>query len=431
MKRDVLFLCTANACRSQMAEGLARSLLPPDVVVYSAGTKPSSPDPRALYVLSELGIDTTGMRSKSLGEIPMDNIGTVITLCDSAQTECPTIPGTKSVHWSMPDPAQAGTGDEALPTFRAVRDDLLGRIARLAKQLAPLPALGIVGGSGFYDLAGLENVRELSVTTPFGAPSGAVVEGMLHGKRVVFLARHGKGHRLLPSEINARANIVALKRCGVKALLSVSAVGSLRQEIAPGDVVFADQFIDRTMGRPSTFFGGGVVAHVSLADPTCKRLTPIVQNAAVHEGANVHQRGTYVCVEGPQFSTRAESHLFRQWGADVVGMTNLPEARLAREAEICYVPMALPTDYDSWRPHDEVRASDALAVLAANVEKAKRIVHRAIASVDLAAPCSCQVALDTALVSDANKLEPSVAVRFAALLARKTVTASALDGVAV
>src|SRR4030095_13479237 len=208
--------------------------------------------------------------------------------------------------------------------------------------------IGVIGGSGLYKMDGLERMREVEVQTPFGKPSGKLVRGRLADVEMVFLPRHGLGHRWLPTEVNFRANTFAMKKMGVERIISVSAVGSLREEIAPGHVVIPDQFIDRTTQRPSTFFGRGLVAHVSLADPFCRDLSSVLASAANSEGANVHAGGTYLCMEGPQFSTRAESHLYRSWGAHVIGMTNLQEAKLAREAEICFATLALATDYDCW-----------------------------------------------------------------------------------
>ncbi|MGE0397045.1 MAG: S-methyl-5'-thioadenosine phosphorylase [Kofleriaceae bacterium] len=285
------------------------------------------------------------------------------------------------------------------------------------------PAIAVVGGSGFYELPGATISDELEVDTPFGAPSDLIVVARIGDRRVLFLARHGRGHRLLPGEINARANLYALKALGATQVISVSAVGSLREEIAPGDVVVPRQFLDRTIGRPSTFFGGGVVAHVSLADPVCDRLADALVDGARAEPKRVHPRGTYVCIEGPQFGTRAESEVMRGWSADIVGMTNLPEARLAREAELCYATLVLPTDYDCWRTRtDEVRVADVLGVLRANVEMARRIVVRTIATLDPARRCACQSALDTALVTAPEAINTAARARLAAILARRLGT---------
>src|SRR5262245_33734314 len=239
--------------------------------------------------------------------------------------------------------------------------------------------LGVIGGSGLYELPGLEAVERTRVSTPFGDPSDEIVVGRLGEQKLAFLPRHGRGHRLLPSELPFRANVYALKTLGADRLVAVSAVGSLREEIAPGHVVVPDQFIDRTRGRTdeSTFFGRGVVAHVQFADPFCAPLSKALAAAARAQNARVHEGGVYVCMEGPHFSTRAESHLYRSWGAHVIGMTNLQEAKLAREAELCFATMALATDYDCWHvAHDDVQIEQVLEVLAANVDLARRTVAR-------------------------------------------------------
>ena len=283
----------------------------------------------------------------------------------------------------------------------------------------PEPTLGVLGGSGLYDLPGLEGVERLAVDTPFGAPSDELVIGRLGGTRLVFLPRHGRGHRLLPTEINFRANIFALKRIGVEWIVAVSAVGSLRAEIAPGHVVVPDQFIDRTRLRPSTFFGRGVVAHVQFADPVCPSLSRVLAEAARAEGATVHAGGTYVCMEGPQFSTRAESHLYRSWGAHVIGMTNLQEAKLAREAEICLATLALATDYDCWNAaHGEVEIEDVLRVLAANVGLARRTITRVAAALPARTGCPCPTALDHAIVTERAAIPATVRRELAPLLGR-------------
>lgn len=281
------------------------------------------------------------------------------------------------------------------------------------------PAIGILGGSGFYDLPGVQGATEVDVPTPFGRPSSTLTVGTIGGRRVVFLARHGRGHRLLPTEVNARANLHALKQLGATHVVSISAVGSLRETIAPGDVVIPRQFIDRTVGRPSTFFGLGVVAHVSLADPVCDRVGDLLADAGRTETAQVFASGTYVCIEGPQFGTRAESKLMRSWGGDVVGMTNMPEVRLAREAELCYATLALPTDYDCWRPRHNVTVTDAMAVLRANVAMAQRIVRRVIDAIDPNTVCACQRSLDAALVTPVGAIDADARKRLELLLARR------------
>lgn len=267
------------------------------------------------------------------------------------------------------------------------------------------PIIGVIGGSGLYQMDGLQGVREVDVKTPFGKLSDRLVRGKLGGAEMVFLPRHGKGHRWLPTEVNFRANIFALKKLGVERIISVSAVGSLRENIAPGHLVVPDQFIDRTTQRPSTFFGKGLVAHVSLADPFCRELSSALVNAAESEGATVHAGGTYVCMEGPQFSTRAESHLYRSWGAHVIGMTNLQEAKLAREAEICFGTLALATDYDCWNEQaGDVEIEHVLAVLKRNVDLAQRTIRRAVAELPQERSCACRSALKDAIITARSRI---------------------------
>ncbi len=265
--------------------------------------------------------------------------------------------------------------------------------------------IGIIGGSGLYDMAELADRSEVAIETPFGSPSDAFILGTIEGKRVAFLSRHGRGHRILPSELNFRANIYAMKMLGVERILSASAVGSLKEEIAPLDIVLPDQFVDRTRGRISTFFGGGLAAHVALADPVCPDLLEQVQQAAAEVGIRVRKGGTYLCMEGPAFSTRAESNLYRSWGMDVIGMTNLQEAKLAREAEICYVTLALVTDYDCWHDsHDAVTVEMIIGNLMQNSRNAQSIIMRTIQ--DMAEPraCKCGQALQNALITDRSKI---------------------------
>ncbi|NQY91414.1 MAG: S-methyl-5'-thioadenosine phosphorylase [Deltaproteobacteria bacterium] len=279
--------------------------------------------------------------------------------------------------------------------------------------------LGIIGGTGLYDMEALEDRESVRVDTPFGPPSDDILTGVLAGSRLAFLPRHGRGHRLLPSEVNSRANIWALKKLGVDSLVSVSAVGSLREDIAPGDLVLPDQFIDRTWGRESTFFGDGLVAHVAFGDPVCGQLSARVSAAAEAGSARIHRGGTYVCIQGPAFSTRAESRLFRSWGGDVVGMTNLPEARLAREAELCFATLALATDYDCWREEEAaVDAGSIMEVLAANAAVARDVVARVAGSYDPRPGCDCQRVLDTALVSDRSMAPAETNEKLALLLER-------------
>jgi 5'-methylthioadenosine phosphorylase len=262
--------------------------------------------------------------------------------------------------------------------------------------------IGIIGGSGLYAMPGLTNVREECVTTPFGEPSDAFILGELEGRNVAFLARHGRGHRILPSDLNFRANIFAMKMLGVESILSVSAVGSLKEEHKPTDFVIPDQFIDRTYARVSTFFGDGIVAHVGFGDPVCGSLAAVFKQACDTVGVVGKNGGTYVCMEGPQFSTRAESNLYRSWGADVIGMTNLQEAKLAREAEICYATMAMVTDYDCWREgHDDVTIDQIVAVLHQNADNASKVVRAAVAAMNTQKKaCACGDALKYAILTD-------------------------------
>jgi len=273
--------------------------------------------------------------------------------------------------------------------------------------------IGIIGGSGLYAMVDLREAHWQRVATPYGEPSDELLFGRLNGLEVVFLPRHGRNHRLLPSEINYRANIYALKSVGVRRLISVSAVGSLREAIVPGHLVVVDQFVDRTRGRASTFFGDGVVAHVSLAEPVCADLADSLAAAVMAAGGTVHRGGTYLGMEGPQFSTKAESHLYRAWGMDVIGMTNATESRLAREAGLCYATLAMSTDYDCW--HEEVgavEATDILAVLHANVELAQRVVKELVCDALLARRCTCATACATALLTPRDAIP---AERLAAL----------------
>ncbi len=269
------------------------------------------------------------------------------------------------------------------------------------------PVIGVIGGSGLYEIEGLKDVREVVVDTPFGAPSDCYVTGTLDGAKMVFLPRHGRGHRLLPSEVNYRANIYGMKTLGVEQIISVSAVGSMRVDIVPGHIVIPDQFFDRTQGkRGSTFFGNGVVGHVQFADPICTGLADILYGAARDVGATAHKGGTYICIEGPNFSTRAESNIFRSWGVDVIGMTNVPEARLAREAEICYGTVALATDYDCWHEgHDDVSVEAVIAIIQKNVATARNIIKAAVKTIvekRQERTCACAEALKYAIMTDAK-----------------------------
>lgn len=279
--------------------------------------------------------------------------------------------------------------------------------------------VGVIGGSGLYDIEGLKSVRRVQVRTPFGSPSDAITVGTLDGVAVAFLSRHGRGHRLNPSEINYRANIYALKSLGVTRVISVSAVGSMKESIRPGDIVMPDQFIDLTKRRASTFFEGGMVAHVAFGEPICGSLARIVFSAGQQVGATLHRGGTYLCMEGPQFSTKAESRLYRQWGVDVIGMTNMPEAKLAREAELCYATMALVTDYDCWHETEEAVTVEAiLDTLHKNVALAKRIVQAVMPSLAECRACACGQALDNAIVTDRRVVSAAAKKKLSLLTCR-------------
>ena len=285
--------------------------------------------------------------------------------------------------------------------------------------MAPRMKIGIIGGSGLYAMDGLADVREVTVDTPFGPPSDAIVQGRLGDDELFFLPRHGRGHRLLPSELPFRANIWALKHLGVARVIAVSAVGSLRQEIAPGHLVVPDQFLDRTCRRIGTFFGNGIVAHVGFGDPVCPVLSRGLVESARRLGATVHAGGTYVCMEGPQFSTRAESELYRSWGADIIGMTNLQEAKLAREAELCFATLALATDYDCWKQDEhEVKIEDVLAVLNANVAMAKQVVHDVVPTLPASPDCGCGRALEHAIITDRARIPARVKRDLAPIIGR-------------
>ncbi len=265
------------------------------------------------------------------------------------------------------------------------------------------PVIGVIGGSGLYEIEGLTNLQEVTVGTPFGAPSDTYMTGSLGDAELVFLPRHGRGHRLLPSEVNYRANIYGMKTLGVERIISVSAVGSMKEEIVPGQIVIPDQFFDRTQGkRASTFFGDGVVGHVQFADPVCADLSAVLVKSARDVGATVHAGGTYLCIEGPNFSTRAESRIYRSWGVDIIGMTNLPEARLAREAEMCYGTVALATDYDCWHEgHDDVSVEAVIAIIQQNVVTAKKIITTVVQNLTQQPKnCHCDEALKFAIMTD-------------------------------
>jgi len=279
--------------------------------------------------------------------------------------------------------------------------------------------IGIIGGSGLYSMPGLSNVEEVHERTPFGDPSDAYVLGTLENRKVAFLARHGRGHRILPTELNFRANIYGFKQLGVERIVSLSAVGSLKEEHKPLDFVIPDQFFDRTRHRVDTFFGEGVVAHVSFADPVCPELAKVVQAACARAGITAKRGGTYLCMEGPQFSTKAESNLYRTWGMDVIGMTNLQEAKLAREAEICYLTVAMVTDYDCWHPHHEsVTVDQIVTVLIKNAENACRVVQESVAVMPTGRACKCSSALAHAIITERDKIPPATREKLKLILGK-------------
>ncbi|WP_408586865.1 S-methyl-5'-thioadenosine phosphorylase [Novosphingobium sp.] len=279
--------------------------------------------------------------------------------------------------------------------------------------------IGVIGGSGLYDLTALDDLQVIDVASPFGTPSGPVTLGTIAGVQFAFLPRHGAGHRIAPEAINYRANIDVLKRCGVTDLLAISAIGSLREEYAPGSFVAVDQFIDRTTGRVGSFFGEGLVTHVSLADPVCPRLSALAASAAERAGKTVHRGGCYLAMQGPQFSTRAESRMYRQWGADVIGMTAMPEARLAREAELPYALLGMVTDYDSWREGEHVEVEDVLKVMHANSSAARETVTHLAAQLPSTREASpIDTALDGAIMTAAPLRDPALAARLDAIAGR-------------
>jgi len=279
--------------------------------------------------------------------------------------------------------------------------------------------IGIIGGSGLYNMPGIQRMRRVRVATPFGKPSDTFLLGKLEGREVAFLSRHGRGHVLMPSEINFRANLYALKKLGVTRIISVSAVGSLREELKPLDMVLPAQFFDRSTNRPSTFFGGGIVAHISFADPVCPVLVDVLSQACASSGVNCHRGGTYICMQGPAFSTKAESATYRAWGMDVVGMTNLQEAKLAREAEICYATLAMVTDYDCWHPaHDAVTVDQIIDYLNRNAQNAQKIIRAAVRQMPKERGCKCGSALAHAILTDPKKIPPQVRKKLALLLGK-------------
>ena len=291
-----------------------------------------------------------------------------------------------------------------------------GNSARAKEAVAEI---GVIGGSGLYSMNGLTETREIRVKTPFGEPSDAFVVGKLEGKRVAFLARHGRGHRFMPSELNFRANIYAMKLLGVQRIISVSAVGSLKEDLRPGEFLVVDQFVDRTKGRPSTFFGNGIVAHVTFDNPTCPQLSSTLADACVSAAVPVHRKGTYVCMEGPQFSTLAEANFHRANNWEVIGMTNVTEAKLAREAEICYATIAMITDYDCWHPqHDSVTVAQIVATLTQNATNAQNVVREAVKTLSSNRACKCGSALKHAIITDPKVVPAKTKKNLSAILAK-------------
>jgi len=289
--------------------------------------------------------------------------------------------------------------------------------AKSARSKAPHAAIGVIGGSGLYSMSGLTGARELRIKTPFGDPSDAIVVGALEGKRVAFLARHGRGHRILPSELNFRANIYAMKLLGVQRIISVSAVGSLQEELRPGEFLIPDQFFDSTKGRKSTFFGNGIAAHVTFDKPTCPQLSNVLSEACRAQKVPVHEQGTYICMEGPQFSTLAEAHYHRAMKFDVIGMTNVTEAKLAREAEICYSTIAMITDYDCWHPeHDSVTVATIIATLNQNATNAQNVLRQAIKTLPAERNCKCGSALKHAILTDPKVVPAKTKKNLAAII---------------
>lgn len=282
------------------------------------------------------------------------------------------------------------------------------------------PIIGVIGGSGLYEIEGLTRLKQIILETPFGAPSDAYVTGELDNRTVVFLPRHGCGHRILPGEVNYRANIYGFKQLGVEYLISISAVGSMREEIHPGDVVVVDQLVDRTKNRADSFFGNGIAGHISFADPLCNELSKILIKVAKKSGTHVHEGGTYICIEGPQFSTKAESKIYRSWGVDVIGMTSIPEAKLAREAGICYAILAMATDYDCWHESEEIVSVEAIIeVLQNNVALARKMIREAILHIPSNRTCQCKEAIKNAVITDRSALNPSILKRLSLILGKE------------
>lgn len=319
---------------------------------------------------------------------------------------------------AKPDKHAKKSAKSAAKASKSAAKTAHGAVASASGSQAEL-VVGVIGGSGLYDIQGLTDVREVELSTPFGAPSDAYITGVLEGVRMVFLPRHGRGHRISPSEINFRANIWGMKKLGVTRILSVSAVGSMQKHIHPGDFVVIDQFFDRTRHRADTFFTDGVVAHVMFADPVCGDLRKTLLQAGKKLKLECHDGGTYINMEGPQFSTRAESKIYRKWGVDVIGMTNLQEAKLAREAEICYATIAMATDYDCWHEdHDDVTVEAIIAVMNKNVGNAKKLILEAIPRLAPQGACACGTALKSAIMTAHDRIPPEARLRLGLLIGK-------------
>lgn len=279
--------------------------------------------------------------------------------------------------------------------------------------------IGVIGGSGLYQMEGLEGIEEVKIETPFGDPSDSFIVGRLMGRRVAFLSRHRRGHAIQPSDINFRANIYGMKKLGVNRIISVSAVGSMKENIHPEEIVIPDQFYDNTKRRISTFFGDGIVAHVSLADPVCNNLAGTLYQSAVKVGAKVHRGGVYICIEGPQFSSRGESYIYKSWGVDIIGMTNVTEAKLAREAELCYSTIALVTDYDCWHHEEEAVTTDAIiAILGKNVDTSKKIIKQAVSTISTDSECSCRHALKDSIITSRDGIPAETRERLGLIIGK-------------
>jgi 5'-methylthioadenosine phosphorylase len=359
------------------------------------------------------GVVRTGISGRASGAATnVETIGTSVAMArsamgmaivDAAGEEASSVAVNAKVDGSRSVDDPRGANAEPLP-LRTTIDARIEK-TRVAGRMSEQVVLGVIGGSGLYEIEGFEGIEEVELSTPFGEPSDAFITGTFGDLRVAFLPRHGRGHRLTPTEINFRANIWGMKALGVTRIVSVSAVGSMREDVKPGDFVVVDQFFDRTRHRPDTFFGDGVVAHVMFADPVCEEMRKELVVAGREAGVPMHDGGTYMNMEGPQFSTRAESRIYRKWGVDVIGMTNLQEARLAREAEICYATIAMATDFDCWHEgHDDVTVENVLEVMRANVGRARTLIRSVLPRLGGRRKCACKDALQYAIMTDPSRI---------------------------